>query len=128
MRLLLDTHICLRFSSGDGRLDPRTRRLISDPANEVFLSVVSVWEAIIKHQLGKLPLPQPPELYLPTQRDRHRIASLPVDEPSVARLAALPPLHRDPFDRLLIAQALRHNLHLVTVDAAIRRYPDVSLL
>ena len=89
---------------------------------------MSVWEAIIKHQLGKLPLPQPPELYIPAQRDRHRIASLPVDEPSVTCLAALPPLHRDPFDRLLIAQALRHNLQLVTVDAAIRSYPDVLLL
>lgn len=85
-------------------------------------------EVIIKHQLGKLPLPQPSEVYVPAKRAAHRIASLPVDEESVARVALLPPLHRDPFDRLLIGQALRHGLTLVTVDAAIRAYPGVPLL
>jgi PIN domain nuclease of toxin-antitoxin system len=78
---------------------------------------------MIKHQLGKLPLPEPPENYLPEQRRRHRISSLMVDEASVARLAGLPPLHRDPFDRLLICQALEHGRTLITVDDAIRAYP-----
>ena len=128
MRLLLDTHIFLWFISGDERLEPQTRHSIRDPANAVFLSVVSLWETIIKYQLGKLPLPQSPELYIPFERDRHRIASLAVDEASVVCVAALPNLHRDPFDRLLIGQALQHNLLLVTVDTAIRAYPDVSLL
>jgi PIN domain nuclease of toxin-antitoxin system len=110
------------------RRPPRSaREALRDPANEVFLSVVSLWEAIIKYQLGKLPLPQPPHLYLPTQRARHRIASLTADEASVARVASLPPLNRDPFDRLLIAQALQHGLTLLTVDAAILAYPSVSL-
>jgi len=78
---------------------------------------------MIKHQLGKLPLPEQPGQYLPEQRRRHAISSLPVDEASVARLAGLPPLHRDPFDRLLVCQALEHGLTLITVDDAVRAYP-----
>jgi PIN domain nuclease of toxin-antitoxin system len=128
MRLLLDTHIFLWFISGDSRLPAAFRNAVQDPANEVYLSVVSVWETIIKYQLGKLPLPQPPGTYLPQQRAAHQIASLVVDEASVAHLANLPPLHRDPFDRLLICQALQHGLALVTIDAAIRAYPTISFL
>ena len=103
------------------------RDSIRDPDNRVFLSVVSLWEAIIKFQLGKLPLPEPPEVYLPKQRERHLITSLSVDEASVAELAKLPLLHRDPFDRLLICQAIRHGLMILTVDQAIRAYP-VSIM
>ena len=73
--------------------------------------------------LGKLPLPDPPQLYLPKQRDLHRFSSLPVNEADVLQLATLPPLHRDPFDRLLICQAIEHGLTLVTVDDQIRAYP-----
>jgi PIN domain nuclease of toxin-antitoxin system len=87
------------------------------------LSVVSVWEAVIKHQLGRLPLPEPPGTYLPEQRRRHSISTLAVDKASVAQLGKLPPLHRDPFDRLLVCQALEHGLTLVTVDDAVRAYP-----
>src|ERR1044071_7985284 len=123
MRLLLDTHIFLWYISGDGRLPTAMRDAIRDPGNEAYLSVVSVWEAIIKHQLGRLPLPQPPETYLPEQRRRHLIASLDVDEESVTRLAGLPLLHRDPFDRLLICQAMRHGLTMATVDTTIQTYP-----
>jgi PIN domain nuclease of toxin-antitoxin system len=99
------------------------RDAIRDPANEVYLSVASVWEAVIKYTLGKLPLPQAPAEYLPRQRQAHRIATLPVEEEALAHLASLPPLHRDPFDRVLIAQALQHGLKLVTVDDAVRAYP-----
>lgn len=81
-----------------------------------------MWEAVIKQGLGKLPLPFPPADYLPHQRVAHGIASLPVDEGSMLHLAALPPLHRDPFDRLLVAQALQHSLTLITVDANIAAY------
>jgi PIN domain nuclease of toxin-antitoxin system len=122
MKLLLDTHVFLWFLADDPHLPTAWRSTIRDPKHEVFLSVVSLWEAIIKHQIGKLPLPQSPELYLTAQRERHRIASLPVDEASVCRLVQLPALHRDPFDRLLIAQALEHQITLVTVDDAIRAY------
>ena len=126
MKLLLDTHIFLWFISGDNRLSNDIKQGIRNTDNEVYLSVVSLWEVIIKHQLGKLPLPEPPERYLPIQRERHQIASLPLDEASVSQVAGLPLLHRDPFDRMLIGQALEHNLTIVTVDDVIQAY-SVSL-
>jgi PIN domain nuclease of toxin-antitoxin system len=123
MRILLDTHIFLWFISGDSQLSTDVRNGIRDPDNEVYLSAISVWEAIIKYQLGKLPLPEHPETYLPKQRDLHQIASLALDESSVMQLAKLPPLHRDPFDRMLICQALQNGLTIATVDSAVRAYP-----
>jgi len=127
MRLLLDTHIFLWYISADPQLPVAVRDAIRDPANEVYLSAASVWEAVIKHALGKLALPKPPAEYLPHQREAHRIASLPIDEGAFVHLAGLPALHRDPFDRLLIAQALQHGVTLVTVDDAVRAY-SVSCL
>ncbi|MBS1787963.1 MAG: type II toxin-antitoxin system VapC family toxin [Acidobacteria bacterium] len=122
MKLLLDTHVFLWFISGDPRLQQDMRDAIQDASNEVYLSTVSVWEAIVKYQIGKLPLPQPPETYLPLQRQKHLIASLSLDEPSVAQLAQLPPIHRDPFDRMLICQAIQHSLIIVTVDHIFPNY------
>jgi PIN domain nuclease of toxin-antitoxin system len=127
MRILLDTHIFLWFISGDLQLSIDIRDTICDPDNEVYLSAISVWEVIVKYQLGKLPLPEHPATYLPKQRILHQIASLDLDENCVTQLAKLPLLHRDPFDRMLICQALQHNLTIATVDAAIRAYP-VSVL
>lgn len=124
MRLLLDTHIFLWYISGDGQLSDVTRNAISDPENDVYLNVVSVWESLTKYQIGKLPLPQSPEKYLPEQRQRHLITSLPLDEGSVANLITLPLIHRDPFDRMLICQAVEHNLTIVTVDDAICAYTN----
>jgi PIN domain nuclease of toxin-antitoxin system len=122
MKVLLDTHIFLWFISYDSRLSINVQNIIRDPNNEIYLSVVSIWEAIIKYQLGKLPLPESPEIYFPKQRDRHQILNLDLDESSVAQLAKLPLLHRDPFDRILICQALENGLAIATVDAAIRKY------
>lgn len=127
MRLLLDTHIFLWFISGDPRLPLAFREAIRDEANEVYLSVASGWETVIKHSLGKLILPDAPDVYFPRQRERHGIASLAIDEGVLTSLAKLPPLHRDPFDRMLVAQALLHDLTLVTVDDALTPYP-VALL
>ena len=123
MRLLLDTHVFLWYISADPQLSVAFRDAIRDPANEVYLRVASVWEAVIKHALGKLPLPEAPAEYLPRQRQAHRIATVPVEEAALMHLASLPPLHRDPFDRILIAQALQHGLQLVTVNDAVRAYP-----
>lgn len=123
MRYLLDTHIFLWFISGDERLSASMQHVIRDPLNDVFLSVISLWETIVKYQLGKLPLPQPPESYLARQRDRHQILSLSLDEASVSRLAMLPMIHRDPFDRMLICQAIEHGLTILTIDEAIVHYP-----
>ena len=73
-----------------------------DPDNDVYLSAVSVWEITVKHSLGKLPLPTSPERFIPTQRDRHGITSLPLEEEAILYLSKLPRLHRDPFDRVLV--------------------------
>ena len=127
MKILLDTHIFLWFISGDSRLSTDVRDAIRDPDNEIYLSVVSDWESIVKYQLGKLPLPEAPETYLPKQRNLHQIASLALDETSVAQLARLPPLHRDPFDRMLICQAVQNSLIIATVDSAVRAY-SVSVI
>ncbi len=127
MKILLDTHIFLWFISGDTQLSTDVQDVIRDPDNEVYLSAISVWEATVKYQLGKLPLPGHPEIYLPRQRDLHQIVSLALDESSVVQLAALPPLHKDPFDRMLICQALQHGLTIATVDAAVRAY-SVSVI
>ncbi len=127
MKLLLDTQVFLWFISGDSRLPSAWLDVIRDSHNTVYLSVVSLWEAIVKFQLGKLPLPLSPELYLPTQRQRHQIADLPLDELSVMQLAQLPPLHRDPFDRMLICQAMAHDLTLLSADATVTAYPVKTL-
>ncbi|WP_293110394.1 type II toxin-antitoxin system VapC family toxin, partial [Moorena sp. SIO3I6] len=103
-------------------LSTDVRDIMRDPDNEVYLSVVSVWEAIVKYQLGKLPLPEPPDKFLPNQRQLHQIASLDLDEGSVTQLSKLPLIHRDPFDRMLISQALEKGLTLATVDREIRAY------
>jgi len=86
MKFLLDTHVFLWFISGDTRLAAGWRDTIRDPQHEIYLSVVSLWEAIVKYQLGKLPLPEQPETYLPAQREKHQIAHLALDESSVRRL------------------------------------------
>jgi PIN domain nuclease of toxin-antitoxin system len=88
---------------------------------------VSLWEASVKYQIGKLTLPERPESYLPEQRERHRITSLSLDEGSVKQLANLPMLHRDPFDRMLICQAKEHELTIVTIDPLIQAY-SVAIL
>jgi len=123
MRLLLDTHVFLWYISADPLLPVAFRDAIREPHNDVYLSAASIWEAVIKHALGKLPLPDAPAEYLPRQREAHGIASLPIEEAALIHLAKMPSLHRDPFDRLLIAQALQVGLTMVTVDDAVRAYP-----
>ena len=91
-------------------------------AEVVFVSVVSIWEAIIKHTIGKLPLPEAPFPWLSTQRELHGFISLPVEERSFADLGQLPRHHDDPFDRMLVSQALSGNLLLVTVDPVLAKY------
>jgi len=123
MKLLLDTHVFLWYITANPKLPTKHRTAIQDSGNEVFLSVASVREAVIKYQLDKLPLPAPPAEYLPQKWIAHGITSLAVDEGAMNRLASLEALHRDPFDRLLVAQALQHGLTIVTVDKNISAYP-----
>lgn len=123
MKLLLDTHIFLWYITNDGRLEPEIARAIRDETNEVYLSVVSVWEALVKHQNGRLTLPSPADRYLQENQRHHRIVSLPLEAGATAYVLNLPPIHRDPFDRMLVCQALHHGLVLATVDSQLAAYP-----
>jgi PIN domain nuclease of toxin-antitoxin system len=113
--------------SGDAKLSTTISAAIRDPNNQVFLSAVSFWEISVKHNLGRLPLPQPPAQFVPLQREKHHLAPLALDEDAVAQLDGLPPLHRDPFDRMLVCQAQAQGLILASSDPLIRQYP-VTLL
>lgn len=123
MKLLLDTCTFLWIITGAQDLSDRAAALFSDPTHEVFLSSVSVWELSVKFSLGRLPLPEAPERFLPLQRERHRISSLALEERAVLHLHKLPSLHRDPFDRMLICQAIEHDCVVLTPDPLITQYP-----
>jgi PIN domain nuclease of toxin-antitoxin system len=127
VKLLLDTCTFLWCIEGGEALSDVVKRALVDPANDVYLSSVSAWEIVVKHALGKLPLPEPPERYVPAQRQMRGIERFPLDEEASLHLQRLPPLHRDPFDRMLICQALVANLTLVTPDENIARYPVRTL-
>lgn len=123
MRCLLDTCTFLWIISDSPELSSEARTIFTDPANEVLLSAVSVWEMSIKHALGKLPFPRSLERFAVEQRERHDITSLPLDERAVLHLHKLPALHRDPFDRMLVCQALEHDCIILTPDPLIAQYP-----
>jgi PIN domain nuclease of toxin-antitoxin system len=119
---LLGTCDFLWFISDDPALPASTRQEVQNPANDVFLSVVSLWEIMINHALGKLPLPQPAKVYIPTQRELHNILPLNLEESSVKKLALLPAIHRDPFDRMLVCQTQDYDFRLASSDPIMRQY------
>jgi PIN domain nuclease of toxin-antitoxin system len=121
--LLLDTCTFLWVLSGDARLSARAAQAFSDPENDVFLSAASAWEISIKVALGKLELPEHPADYIPAQRERHGIEPLPIGEGAALLSARLPEIHRDPFDRILVCQALDLGMTLVSPDPILRKYP-----
>ena len=123
MRVLLDTCTFLWVALDDARLSEPARETFADPANDVYLSAVSVWEITLKHALGMLPLPEPPDRLVPALRRDHGIDSLPLDEESAAHLVRLPVLHRDPFDRMLVCQALVGGMVVLTPDRLVTQYP-----
>jgi PIN domain nuclease of toxin-antitoxin system len=127
VRLLLDTCTFLWVITGADDLSDRAASLFVDPAHDIFLSSVSVWELSVKYSLGRLPLPDAPERFLPIQREHHGIAALPLEERAVLHLHKLPSLHRDPFDRMLICQAIEHDCVLLTPDPLITQYPVRAL-
>ncbi len=127
MRILLDTCTFLWIIGDAPELSNRARELFIDPANDVFLSAVSAWEISVKHGLGRLPLPEPPEKFIPFQRERHGIEALPLEEEATLYLNRLPSSHRDPFDRMLICQAIVHGLVILTPDELVTQYPVRSL-
>ena len=128
MRILLDTHIFLWMINDSKRLSSEFKQIIQNPRNEKFLSVVSIWECVVKYQIGKLNFPNSPEMYLPLKRREHFVKILTVEENTVAQLIKLPLLHRDPFDRLIMAHALQYELIIMTEDTAILSYPNINFL
>ena len=122
MNLLLDTCTFL-WLAGAGPLSSAAADAIATPANEVYLSAASVWEVVTKYQRGRLALPEPPDQLIPTERRLRGLLSLPFDEESALQGLSLPWWHRDPFDRMLISQAIAHGLAIVTPDPLIRQYP-----
>lgn len=127
MKLLLDTHIWLWMQVAPGRLNENAIDLISDTANELYLSAASSWEIAIKYALGRLPLPTPPAEYVASRMLRSGTSGMPVEHRHALHVASLPEHHRDPFDRLLIAQAQLERAHLVSSDSQLARY-DVDLI
>lgn len=122
MRLLLDTHAFLWWIGDDPRLPDRARSAIGNGANEVFFSVVSAWEIAIKTGLGRVEVPQSLEDFVTEQVRVNGFEVLPVHLRHALAVSSLPALHRDPFDRMLVAQGMQEGLTLVTGDAEIARY------
>lgn len=122
MRLLLDTQCWLWMQAAPERLSPTASSALENPQNELYLSSASSWEIAIKYRLGKLPLPVPPEEYVPSRLAGTDIKPLPVVHSHALAAASLPLVHRDPFDRILLAQAREESLVLATADRVFDRY------
>ena len=128
MRILLDTQCWLWMALSPDRFSARSRKLVEDRQNTLYLSAASAWEIAIKHGLGKLRLPGPPESYVPMRMQDLSVEPLAIDPGHVLRVASLPAHHRDPFDRLLIAQAQIEDLPLLTADAALAAYDVTTII
>jgi PIN domain nuclease of toxin-antitoxin system len=122
LKILIDTCTFLWIISDAKQLSKTAAVLFLDPNNERYLSTASAWEIGIKHALGRLPLPERPDIFIPKIRDASGIESLPVDEESALHAGKLPSLHADPFDRMLVAQAIVHGMTLLTPDPQIEQY------
>lgn len=127
LNLLLDTHAFIWYLQDEPRLRRPTRELVDDPLNDVFVSAVAAWEIAIKAKLGKLEVPPNVAGWLPTQLTLNRFKQLPITVSHAAAVEGLPLHHRDPFDRLLIAQARAEQLTIVTTDAWFEAY-DVRVI
>jgi len=127
VRILLDTHIFLWLLTDPERLG-ESLQVAEDPANELVVSAASSWEIAIKYRLGRLALPEPPERYVPDRLREIGGTALAIEHTHALAVAALPPLHRDPFDRLLIAQAGRLGIPILTADRAIVAYDVETVL
>jgi PIN domain nuclease of toxin-antitoxin system len=127
VKILVDTGCWLWSLTAPERLNERARELLVDPANTLFLSAASSWEIAIKAALGKLHLPEPPAKYIPSRMEALGMVGLPVKHAHALGIFDLPPHHRDPFDRILIAQAQAESLQILTADRVIGLY-DVETI
>ena len=126
-RFLIDTHCWLWWNGTPERLAPTVRTLIADASNEILFSTASAWEIAIKHGLGKLKLPDDPDSYIPERLMTNRMRVLPIGLTHTLGIGRLPLHHRDPFDRILIAQAQTENLIVITADRLFSLY-DIEVL
>lgn len=122
MRLLLDTHVWLWMIAEDERLNEPTRAALSDPENDIYLSAAAVWELAIKHAAGKLKYTGSPAIQVPLHIKRSGVLPLPITAEHVLAAATLPMHHSDPFDRMMIAQALAEELTMATADDRLSAY------
>lgn len=125
MKVLVDTCTFLWLITGEQPLPARARAALE--TGEVYVSAVCAWEIAVKFAKGQLRLIEPPDKLVPSARARYGLAALPVDEESALHVVKLPPLHRDPFDRMLVSQAIVHGLTIVTPDPLITQYPARTL-
>ena len=125
MRILLDTQCFLWMHLDPSRLSAKALRLIRKTENDLLLSSVSVWEIVIRHGLGKLRLPEPPDRYVPSRMAHASVQAMPIEHAHVLRVGSLPPHHRDPFDRLLVAQAQIERVAILTSDPQLEAYDVV---
>jgi len=123
VKYLLDTHVFLWAITGDTRLKKRHVEIFEAEESELYLSAASIWEVLIKTGIGRLDLPQPVATYLSREMDANRVRLLPIRMNHLEALEDLPPVHRDPFDRMIVAQALSEGLRLVSSDTALKGYP-----
>jgi PIN domain nuclease of toxin-antitoxin system len=128
VKLLLDTQCWLWWFAQPEQLSEEAITQIADETNELWFSVASVWEIGIKVAIGKLPLPEPPDRYISSRMGQLGVRSLEITATHALRAAALPLHHRDPFDRMLIAQAQLEDMTIVSADAMFKQYSDVSIL
>ena len=122
MKYLLDTHTLIWFIEGDARLSAYARQLIEDEGNELFISIASLWEMAIKVSIGKLNLTQPFETLFPSQLEANSIEITDISVNHLKEVSRLPFHHRDPFDRLMIAQAKVEGFPIISVDMAFDAY------
>jgi PIN domain nuclease of toxin-antitoxin system len=123
VNLLLDTHVWLWWTTGSSRLSSTARDTIADPGTRVHVSVATAWELAIKYALGKLHLPAPPSIYVRERLRTQKFHVVDVRLSHALAVEALPRHHDDPFDRILIAQAMVDTLTLMTADARMKLYP-----
>jgi PIN domain nuclease of toxin-antitoxin system len=122
MKLLVDTCTFLWIASGSPRLSKAATAAFLDRNNERYLSSASAWEIGIKYTARRLPLPERPDIFVPRIREASGIEPLEIDEESALHAGRLPGLHSDPFDRMLVAQAIVHGMTILTPDQEIERY------
>ena len=122
MRILLDTQCWLWMLSAPERLSAPARERLTAPQHDLFLSAASAWEIAIKHSIGRLTLPMGPAEYVRSRLERSRTQPLAITHDHALQVATLPPHHRDPFDRLLIAQAQIERLVIMTADRQFSAY------